>query len=183
MSNTYCKNMERDVDVESLTLWGVLHDGELRRLESDVSSRSLTLEVSVAYLSNYYDWPEAEGILFQFYGLRSSKVNQWIPQPGLGNEDLGSRRWTPRKWEELEGVVPPHSIVISEASISRQKPGVLMEIAGHEASKLGHTNVWLELAIGAEDLQIRTPDGPVDLDRLIQLGDGYWDNLGKKRKR
>jgi len=41
----------------------------------------------------------------------------------------------------------------------------------------------LVLTIEAGDIRIRTPDGPVDLDRLIQVGDGYWDNLGKKRKR
>jgi|GEM_PF-5990763 len=176
--------MERDLDVESISLWGVLHDGEVRQIADDSAYRSLTLGIEVAYLSGYYNWPSGALIQFQFSGVRSTKVNQWIPQPGLGNEDLGSRRWTPREWPELVNVIPPRSILISEAAVTPQGSRLAeMTLAGHEQNGSGKTNIWLELKVEAEELRIRTPEGSVDLDRLIQLGDAYWDDLGKKRKR
>jgi hypothetical protein len=175
--------MERELDAESVSLWGVLHDGELRRIDWNKDTRSLSIEVTVGYLSSYYDWPADAGIVFQLFGLTSAKVNQWIPQPGLWNEDLGSRRWTPRDWTELVEVVPPNAVMISEATVSHPGPGVLVAVAGHEVRDGASTNIWLELTLEAELLRFRTPDGSVDLDKLIQLGDAYWDNLGKKRRR
>jgi hypothetical protein len=168
---------------ENLSLWGVLHDGELQRVESDPLRQTAALEIWVSHLALFYDWPEGSRIRIEFAGVTGLKVNKWIPQPGVAQENLGARRYAPKQWTELESEIPPKAIDIYEASVLRTAYGCRMELAGHEMLDRRSTDVWLEVLVQAEDVEVHTPEGKVDLERLIQIGDAYWDNFGKKRRR
>jgi hypothetical protein len=73
--------------------------------------------------------------------------------------------------------------MILEASFLRLGGGGKLELAGYEYGESGEsTDVWLEIVVQGSKTTFATPDGPCDVDRLVQIGDAYWDNIGKKRK-
>ncbi len=175
--------MDIGAETEKTSLWGVLHDGELRDIKTNAASQTADLLVVVEHLSDFYGWAPDAGLRFQFEGVTDLCVNQWVPDPAKGSEDIRSRRWSRREWKALEEVVPPRAVEILEAALYRQGPAGRLELAGFEVDETGRTtDIWLEILVQGANVTFATPDGPCDLDRLIQIGDAYWDNVGKKRK-
>jgi hypothetical protein len=177
--------MDNGTEPEKISLWGVLHDGELREIKTDAANQTADLHVVVPYLSEFFGWPDDAGIRFHFGGVIELRVNQWVPDPAKGSEDIRSRRWSRREWMALEQAVPPNALEILEASFFRLTAGGgRIEVAGYELGPEGNsTDIWLEIIIQGTSFSFATPEGPCDLERLLQVGDAYWDNVGKKRKR
>lgn len=177
--------MDNSSEPEKISLWGVLHDGELREIKTDAANQTADLHIVVRHLSEFFGWPEHVGIRFHFDGVNELRVNQWVPDPAKGSEDIRTRRWTRREWQTLEQVVPPHALMILEATLyhADDRAGRI-ELAGYELDEDGNsTDLWLEATIQGSRVGFASPEGPLDLDRLLQMGDAYWDNFGKKRKR
>jgi hypothetical protein len=176
--------MDNETGREKISLWGVLHDGELRDLKTDAVKGTADLLIAVNHLTDFFGWPENSGIKFHFEGVNELRVNQWVSDPARGSEDIRSRRWSRREWMALESVVPPNAVEVLEASFYKSANGGRFELAGFEVDREGHTtDIWLEIAIQGSSVSLSTPEGPSDVDRLLQVGDAYWDNVGKKRKR
>ena len=175
--------MDIDSALESISLWGVLHEGELRKVISDADLQSVVLEIIVPHLSEFYGWPGDRGIRLDFSGVTGLRVNQWTPEPSPGNENIGSRRWSQRKWEAFESSVPDHWLAVSDANILTSRRGCKLLLSGYERGPMESGDLLLELVIQGSELRIFSPDGPVSVDKLVQLGDAYWDNLGKKKKK
>ena len=169
--------MDSGLDQEKTSLWGVLHDGEVKQLQTSREEQTADLEIVVRHLNDFYDWPANRGIRFSFVEVVELKISQWVPDPVAGRDDIRSRRWSRREWDSFERVVPPHTLEVLEAALYRRPQGARLELAGYEH------DVWLEIIIQGRELKLSTPDGACDVDRLIQMGDSYWDNFGKKRKR
>jgi hypothetical protein len=176
--------MDSEAGQEKVSLWGVLHDGELCDLKTDVAKQTADLLIVVHHLNDFFGWPESDGVRFHFGEVTELRVNQWVSDPAKGSEDIRTRRWSRREWMALENVVPPNSVEILEASFYKMAGSGRLEIAGFEIDAEGRTtDIWLEIAIQGSSYSLTTPEGPSDLDRLLQIGDAYWDNVGKKRKR
>jgi hypothetical protein len=177
--------MDNSSEPEKISLWGVLHDGELREIKTDAANQTADLHVVVPYLSEFFGWPDDSGIRFHFDQVTELRVNQWVPDPARGNDDIRSRRWARGEWKALEQAIPPKALDVLEASFSRlDGVGGRLEVAGYELEADGSsTDIWLEAILQGAGVTFATPEGPSDLDRLLQIGDAYWDNVGKKRKR
>ncbi|HWD39736.1 MAG TPA: hypothetical protein VG944_12880 [Fimbriimonas sp.] len=175
--------MDHSVETESVSLWGVLHEGTLTRIFSDQPRQCVLLEAVVPHLNGYYDWPEGAPIRFELSEVSELKVNQWLPELGEAKEDLGARRGSRRQWQAQERSMPPNYVVISEATVTRSRGRVGVSINGFEHTAAGETNVLLEIAVSGSELKVETPDGPTDVEKLIHIGDAYWDNFDKKRKK
>jgi hypothetical protein len=175
--------MDIGAAIEKTSLWGVLHDGELRDIKTSATLQTANLLLVIEHLNGFYGWAPDAGLRFQFEGVTELRVNQWVSDPAKGSEGVRSRRWSPRQWNTLEQVVPPRAVKILEASVLRLGDGSRLELAGFDVDEEGRTtDVWLEVFVQGSKLVISTPDGVCDVDRLVQIGDAYWDNVGKKRK-
>ena len=72
---------------------------------------------------------------------------------------------------------------VAEASAVCCPGEALLELAGLEHNEdLSATDIYIELTVSGEAISFKTPDGPCDLERFLQVGDAYWDDFGKKRK-
>jgi hypothetical protein len=178
-----------------LSLWDCLHDAELRGIGSNLLARRLTLKFWSSYIPEFHGFPKELEFTFQLDGVQSARSFHWELWPGGCSVPEGvSREEENRliaeyraKWRENSCSWPE---VESRLSREKQAPYVMdASFASGENGEVAiHVGVMLtdgeyyNLFVRAERLSVERTDGkPIDLERLIKLGEAYWEAYAARR--
>jgi hypothetical protein len=166
---------------ESASLWGVLHGGRLVRVATDRTHKLVAFDFVVDEFNGFLKWKPGSSIRIELSGVQGVKAEQWKPEPNHGDGVIRSRRGFAIDWRTLEHKLPPIWIEVSEATVEYKLNETNFSVSGLKQGDAGAPNDVIELSVLAERLSIFTPDGPTEIDRLLQQGDSFWDHLTKRK--
>jgi hypothetical protein len=194
----------RIVDWEQLThgisevsLWTGLHDAQIIAMQSNLLSRTVTLNLEIEHLRIFYELPLDMQFLFRLEGVQSARVMKYSVWPGAFKLPAGvseeeearliaeyQAKWREESgsWEDLEkAVTTEHKQVldISDATLAiAQNDTVALRIVG-----LFNYTTYHELFLRAERLTIfRSDAGQLSVSDLLKLGEVYWQALEQQEK-
>jgi hypothetical protein len=167
--------------MDSVSLWGVLHGGRLVRVYTDRSQKTVAFDFVVDEFNSFLKWKLGSVIRLQLSDVQGVMAEQWKPEPNHGDGVIRSRRGFEIAWRNLEHKLPPIWIEVSEATVDFSSRPLNFKISGLKHGDQIASNDVIELSVLADKLTIFTPDGPTEVDRLLQQGDSFWDYLTKRK--
>jgi hypothetical protein len=175
--------------VSTTSLWSGLHNGDVRRITTSVLERTAEVEVQVVHLAEKIR-PDLTFTL-HFEGVSALRALAREPWPGPADVDprqsrdeqhaaieafWAKSRFVSMSWSELEAEFTCGFLDVSDASVAHGDGAVAFRLGGMRDSD------WREVFISARSLTILRSDGePFDLDRLVALGDAYWEESSRSR--
>lgn len=181
--------------VSDVSLWEGLHDAQIIAIQSNLLTRTVTLNLEIEHLRIFYELPLDLQILIRLEGVQSARVAKYAVWPGnfsvpkgvskeqeaqLVREFQAKWREESLSWEELEkSVTTEHKQVIdiSDAALAVAENGsVALRVVG-----LFNYTTYHELFLRAERLAIfRSDSGELSVSDLLKLGEAYWDAFEKQ---
>lgn len=183
--------------VEANCLWTALHDTRLFFVASDRLTRTATLKFSIFYLKD-----SGRTVTFRLEGVNSLRATGLAPWTGrfvrpwgitrdkeesLVAQYQAKGREETLSWSEIETSLGPANLggsrddrnylTVSDAHIARDGAAMTLHVQG-----CLNDNPWRELYLRGSNLALSDSSGEaLDLERLVALGDAWWDDFGREK--
>jgi hypothetical protein len=177
--------------MEPRSLWVFLHDAVLHTLRSDTLERSVVLELRIFYLREQPDQQEGLSIRIRLADVTSVRAITFVHWPGPAPEKYGKSndeqtrlvseyqakgREETFSWSELENALTTADFGVLQAWLASGEEGLTLHLEG-----VMDDEHWCALYVRAGSLSISRNDGSgMTLDELEELGEAYWQELGRK---
>ncbi len=178
--------------LEEVSLWGCLHDGELLSCESNIERRHIRFEFSIDHLD------EGDTDLTRFFlditSVNSVRAHLVFRRLGDFKEPVGAtpeqraalvqayqEKWREESigWPEFESILFTDPLQVSDAGMVESEDTQSLRLAGFLNGEKFH-DVYCEVFVsGAEISAARSDTKEFSLSGFIELGDKYWETLGK----
>jgi hypothetical protein len=181
-------------DVESVSIWHSVHDGDVRAFNSDRRARTLTIEFAVPYLLSFHHLSENLTFTFAFAGVQSVRAMRLAVWPvkfelptGLPSEEqeklrseyFAKSREESASWDKFEGDVTSDD----EAEFTTGE--LALAPNGAVAARLGvqmGSGEWYEVFVRAQSLTVmRSDQQSLTLSQFTELGNAYWEAFAARR--
>ena len=177
-------------DVDEISLWGCLHDGELISCRSNLQDRVVHLEFSVKHLVE--DSVDKTKFLLNIENATSVRANGLFRRCGefqepekASNEERAQlikayqEKWREESlsWPEFESILSTDPLQIMDASMVSKNGEVTLRLGGFlNGEKFDdlYFNVFLS---GKEISAVRSDGEEFSLHAFIELGKNYWKVL------
>ncbi len=182
--------------VKAGSLWDALHDARLYFVASDPLARTATLCFEIFYLK------DGVTITFNLDGVTSLRATRAARWPGGYERPEGISRgeesrliaeyqakWREESldWTELEAALGSANFSVSDddkdyldissAYVVQNGTETTLHFQGH----LQSTDLWHELFLRGSHLNVvRSDDGEFSLERLLALGEAWWDGFAEE---
>jgi hypothetical protein len=174
-------------DLDAVSIWDSVHDGEIHSFHSDLLARTLTIQFAVPYLVSFHHLPDDVTFAFSLGGVQSVRVIRLAVWPGkfelpsglpwqeeetLRGEYFAKCRLQSESWDKFEHDVTSDGdaefstgeLALDESGAVAVRLGILMG-GGH----------WYEVFVRAESLTVTRSDRqPLSLQQFMQFGNAYW---------
>ncbi|HLX85733.1 MAG TPA: hypothetical protein VKR59_17655 [Terriglobales bacterium] len=170
--------------VETVSLWDILHDGNLLTVESDLLTRTVTLTLDVDYVRDFHGLPEDTRFVVTLSGVQSARVVRseiWpgefsIPK-GISREDESrlvadyQSKWREESqtWSEFELASRDHAVVL-DADIA---VGNSNQLALRLVVMLANGPIS-EVFVRAEGIKFSVGERQMEQAEFTALGEEYW---------
>ena len=177
-----------------ISLWESLHDGHIKRIESNALNRSIQLTLDSIHLKVFSkETPDLLWIL-EITGIKILNALRHEPWPGpiptckglpyeeqeaVSKDYRSKARSVSADWSEFEMRVSTGSFSVYNASIQRSETGVTLRLSG----EISESDEWFEVSLSGESISVaRSDGGPMSFEDLLQLGSAYWEAFAARRK-
>lgn len=179
-------------DTSPLSLWHVLHDGDLLAVESDLLDRTVTLQFDVGYLRDFHHLPENTRFTIVVCGVQSVRALHSVPWPGgcaASNEMTNAERnlriseyhskWREesQSWTEFERLAKGDDIEVSNATLVGSSDIVALKLG-----LLVSGESYCEAYIRGEGVACYIGETQVSPEEFIATGEAYWNAFAEKAK-
>jgi hypothetical protein len=179
------------------SLWDSLHDGNLLDLTSDLLKRSIRLEFDVPYIRDFHHLPATLRFVLLLEGVESARIDRSVVWPGDGpilegasfEEQRRLVREYQSKWRtesfswnvfEAELASGKIDVEVSDATLAERNPS---EFALKMIIKIDDATFHtVNFRMGGFTL-LRSDGGDFSLEKLLMLGDEYWQAFANRRGR
>ncbi len=171
--------------VDSISLWGCLHDGRIVAIASDRLARTLTIDVDVFYIREHHGLPDSYRFRLAIHGVTAARAARYVAWPGGYAASAGASRdeearaiadyqakWREESvtWDDFERVTSNGDHEILEASFAR---GEGVAVRFYCATNEGNAH---DVVVCGERLSVTGSDGAeIGVEQLIAMGEAYWD--------
>lgn len=183
-------------DVEEISLWNCLHDGELISCKSNLLERFVMLEFQVEHLLE--DDEENTSFLLKLEDVTSVRaighyrpIEKFNPTENISNEErekLLKEYWAKWReeslsWSEFEAALATDPLQISDASYVSENNETTLKLGGFlDGEKFD--DIYFDVFLRGKTLSASLSNGEnFSLDKLIELGRSYWESFGNKNKK
>lgn len=171
---------------EPESLWAALHDGELRSLSSDRSTREVRLRVGLGFPGPSEPCPDEVELVLGGVTHALVYVHRRSPEPppvvvtpitdAMREADAAYRAKSRAETIALATFAQAlgEGVEIMSAELSRAEAGLTLDLQGYGGDD--DVGGWWALRIGAASLDVLTGGGDsLGLDELLRLGRTGWD--------
>lgn len=180
-------------NVESKSLWVCLHDGEIVSCQSDLINRNTEFECKISHLLD-----ESEKdlkfllMLEEVTSVRAfvyfrSEENFSVPED-VSREEASrlikeyQSRWREESiaWKDFEKNLPENPFSISDADIVSNENQTALKIGGFLDGD-DYDDLYCTIIARGSRIKASRSDGQdFSFEKLIKLGEDYWDSFGKR---
>ena len=179
-------------DVQEISLWSCLHDGELISCRSNLLERFVTLEFSVFYLLKNEETPVTFLLkLDDVSSVRAIGNFRWVGKfekpENISREEevkLVKEYWAKWReeslsWSEFESALVTDPLQITDASYVTDDVTTTLRLGGFlDGEKFD--DIYFYVFLRGKTLTASRSDGEdFSLQSFIDLGIKYWDAFGK----
>lgn len=175
-------------NVDAISLWVTLHDGEILSVRSDLFARTVTFSFDVPYVREFHHLPEDVRFVLTLTtveSVRSARNVQWpgefsIPKDASGEEQSRLVAEYQAKWREESQSWSDFELQAPGAEVS----DATIALAHHAAAlKLGvmlPNDHYVEAVVRGGDISFTVGNSQVTCDEFVRLGGLYWRAFGSK---
>jgi len=178
-------------DVDTVSLWDILHDGDLLTVQSNLLTRTVTLTLDVDYVRDFHHLPEGTRFVVELSGVQSVRALRSEMWPGEFSVPKGSSReeesrliaeyqskWREESqtWGEFEKSSRGNAVVL-DATLAF---GKLNEFALRLVVMLANGPIS-EVFIRGEGIAFSVGGRQLGLQDFIALGEAYWHAFAANR--
>jgi hypothetical protein len=179
--------------IDEISMWGCLHDGELKSCSSDLLEGSVELEFIVNHLLDDQEKEKNVSFSIRIQGVSSVRVDgHFLPldkyeEPtDLSNEDQKQLRaeyyskWREESlcWRDFEAALITDSLQIMDATLVSDANETTLRLGGFLDGEKFH-DIYADVFVRGRELSASRSDGiDFGIDAFIKLGNQYWNNLG-----
>jgi hypothetical protein len=176
-------------NIETISLWDALHDGDLLSIESDLLARTVTLRFDVGYVKDFHHFPKEIRFVIIVNGVQSVRSIRSVPwpggcpiPPGTPNEQQSviiseyHRKWREesQSWALFEQLVGD-GLEVSNATIGQGSNVVALQLG-----LLAGGDSYVEAYIRGEEARFHVGKKRVTLEEFVALGEAYWNAFAEK---
>ncbi len=177
-------------EVEEVSLWGCLHDGELISCRSDLLRRFVGLEFKVSHLLSDAE----EGVSFTIRVEAATSVraighfrsiDKYEEPRDISPEErtqLTKEYWTKWReeslsWSEFESALATDPLQITDAAFVSSDCEKTLKLGGFLNGEK-FDDIYFDVFVRGRGIDASRSDGnDFNLDAFIELGRNYWDDL------
>lgn len=180
-------------NLEEISLWACLHDGELISCDSDLLDRVVNLEFTVKHLLDDDDTSTTFLLtLDEVTSVRAIGNFRWPGKfedpPNISREERGQlikeyqAKWRQESlsWSEFESALATDPLQLGDAGYISKDNVTTLRLGGFlDGEKFD--DIYFEVFLRGNHLSASRRDGrDFSLEAFIDLGRKYWDDFGKQ---
>ncbi len=180
-------------DVQEISLWSCLHDGELISCRSNLLERFVTLEIQVEHLVKDKENPISFFLkLEEVTSVRALGNFRWVGKfekpENISREEevkLVKEYWAKWRaesvsWAEFETSLATDPLQIRDASYVSKNDETTLRLGGFlDGEKFD--DIYFDVFLRGKTLTASRSDGAdFSLEQFIDLGKEYWNSFGNK---
>jgi len=174
-------------DVNELSLWSTLHDGDLTAIESDLLARTLTVRFDVDYVRKFHNFADETQFVVIVSGVQSVRSFRGVPWPGacsipalapheqkqaLVAEYRSKWREESLSWADFERLAND-GLEVSTATLGQRSDGAALRLVFFGAS-------FVEAYVRGEEITFSIGERQLTPEEFVEVGEAYWEAFARK---